>query len=61
MIADEMMVNGRKDFLIVILKEQINTNKLPPELQTYLSKLFELSPKIVVFLCHLRWSLSSPT
>ena len=46
MIADEMMVNGRKDFLIVILKEQINMNKLPPELQTYLSKWLELSPKI---------------
>ena len=46
MIADEMMVNGRKDFLIVILKEQINMNKLPPELQTYLSKWLELLPKI---------------
>ena len=38
MIADQMMVSGRKDFLIVILKEQINMDKLPPELQTYLSK-----------------------
>ena len=46
MIADEMMVNGRKDFLIVILKEQINMNKLPPELQTYLSKWLELLIKI---------------
>ena len=61
MIADEMMVNGRRDFLIVILKEQINMNKLPPELQTSLSKWLELSPKIDVFLFHLRWSLSSPT
>ena len=38
MIADAQMVNGRKDFLIVILKERMNMDKLPPELRTYLSE-----------------------
>ena len=38
MIADEMMVSGRKDFLIVILKEKMNMTRLPSVIQTYLSK-----------------------
>ena len=38
MIAYDRMVNGRKDLLIVILKEKINVDKLPPDLRPYLSK-----------------------
>ena len=38
MIAHDRMVNGRKDLLIVILKEKINVNKLPPDLRVYISK-----------------------
>ena len=38
MIADAQMVSGRKDFLIVILKERMNMDKLPQVIKTYLSK-----------------------
>ena len=38
MIAHDRMVNGRKDLLIVILKEKINVDKLPPDLRTYIRK-----------------------
>ena len=38
MIANDRMVNGRKDLLIVILKERINADRLPPDLRPYLSK-----------------------
>ena len=43
MIAHDQMVKGRKDLLIVILKEKINVDKLPPNLRVYISKLFPLS------------------
>ena len=39
MIAHHRMVEGRKDLLIVILKEKINVEKLPPDLRVYLRKL----------------------
>ena len=32
-IAHDRVVNGRKDLLIVILKEKINVQKLPPDLR----------------------------
>ena len=38
MIAHDRMVNGRKDLLIVILKEKINVDKLPVDLRVYISK-----------------------
>ena len=38
MIAHDRMVNGRNDLLIVILKEKINVDKLPPDLRVYISK-----------------------
>ena len=36
MIADAEAVCGRKNFIIIILIENIPTNKLPRELRTYL-------------------------
>ena len=38
MIANDRVVKGRKDMLIVILKEKINLDKLPADLKTYISK-----------------------
>ena len=38
MIAHDRMVNGRKDLLIVILKEKINVDRLPADLRVYISK-----------------------
>ena len=38
MIAHDQMVKGRKDLLIVILKEKINVGKLPAALRVYISK-----------------------
>ena len=38
MIANDRVVKGRKDLLIVILKEKINLDKLPADLKTYISK-----------------------
>ena len=37
-IAHERVVHGRKDLLIVILKEKINVDKLPPDLRPYIRK-----------------------
>ena len=42
MIAHDRMVNGRKDLLIVILKEKINVDRLPADLRPYLSKFLNL-------------------
>ena len=39
MIAHDQMVKGRKDLLIVILKENINVDKLPADLRVYVRKL----------------------
>ena len=39
MIAHDRVINGRKDFLIIILKEKMNLDNLPAELRTYLRKL----------------------
>ncbi len=39
-LADAEVVNGRRDFLIVVLKERLNVDNLPPVLQTYMRKLF---------------------
>ena len=36
MIAHDRMVNGRKDLLIVILKEKIDVDKLPADLRVYI-------------------------
>ena len=36
LIAHHRVVNGRKDLLIIILKEKMNLDNLPPELKTYL-------------------------
>ena len=36
MIAHDQVVNGRKDLLIVILKEKINVEKLPVNLRPYI-------------------------
>ena len=38
MIAHDRVVNGRKDLLIVILKEKINAEKLPADLRVYIRK-----------------------
>ena len=38
MIAHDQMVKGRKDLLIVILKEKINVDKLPADLRVYIRK-----------------------
>ena len=38
MIAHDQMVKGRKDLLIVILKEKINVQKLPANLRVYIRK-----------------------
>ena len=38
MMAHDRVVNGRKDLLIVIQKENINVDKLPPDLRPYISK-----------------------
>ena len=38
-IAHDRMVNGRKDLLIVILKEKINVDRLPADLRPYIRKL----------------------
>ena len=45
MMAHERVVHGRKDLLIIILKEKMNMDTLPPELRTYLSIL---SPSLTV-------------
>ena len=42
MIAHDQMVKGRKDLLIVILKEKINEEKLPPNLRVYIRKFVGL-------------------
>ena len=48
MIAhDRVVKGGRKDLLIVILKEQINVTKLPPDLRAYISKICD-----IYFLAH---------
>ena len=36
MIADAEAVNGRKNFIIIVLKDKLEVNKLRPELKTYL-------------------------
>ena len=36
MIADNEAVNGRKNFIIIVLKEKLEINKLPKELKTYM-------------------------
>ena len=36
MIADNEAVNGRKNFIIIILKEKIPKKELPKELRTYM-------------------------
>ena len=38
MIAHDRVVNGRKDLLIMVLKEKINVEKLPPDLRAYVRK-----------------------
>ena len=38
MIAHDQMVKGRQDLLIVIMKEKINVEKLPPNLRVYIRK-----------------------
>ena len=37
-IAHDRMVKGKKDLLIVILKEKINVDRLPADLRVYISK-----------------------
>ena len=44
MIAHDRMVNGRKDLLIVILKEKINVDRLPANLRVYIRKFTEKYP-----------------
>ena len=52
MTHDRVVKDGRKDLLIVILKEKINVEKLPPDLRAYISKfisfllLYKLEKKI---------------
>ena len=36
MIADNEAVNGRKNFIIIVLKDRLKVNKLRPELKNYL-------------------------
>ena len=36
MIADNEAVDGRKNFIIIVLKEKLEINKLPKELKTYM-------------------------
>ena len=36
MIADAEAVNGRKNFIIIVLKDKLNMEELTPELRTYL-------------------------
>ena len=42
MIAHDRMVNGRKDLLIVILKENINVDRLPADLRPYIREYLNL-------------------
>ena len=44
MIAHDGVVNGRKDLLIVIMKEKINVDKLPANLRPYIRKSALKSP-----------------
>ena len=44
MIAHDRVVNGRKDLLIVIRKEKINVEKLPPNLIPYIRKSVLYNP-----------------
>ena len=48
MIPHDRIVKGRKDLLIVILKEKINVERLPPDLRAYISK-YELTPDLRVY------------
>ena len=50
MIAHDQMVNGRKDLLIVILKENINVDRLPADLRVYIRKL-QLNKSMVCLQC----------
>ena len=43
-IAHDRMVNGRKDLLIVILKEKINVDRLSPDLRPYIRRFTENNP-----------------
>ena len=43
MISHDQMVKGRKDLLIVILKENINVKKLPADLRVYISKIINFN------------------
>ena len=36
MMADAEAVNGRKNFIIIVLKEKMQINKLPKELKTHM-------------------------
>ena len=36
MMADAETVNGRKNFIIIVLKEKMQISKLPKELKTYM-------------------------
>ena len=42
MIAHDRMVNGRKELLIVILKEKINVEKLPRDFRPYIREFTNL-------------------
>ena len=48
MIAHDQMAKGRKDLLIVILKEKINVQKLPPDLRVYISKFTNFMTKLLI-------------
>ena len=38
LIAHDRVVNGRKNLLIIILKEKMNLDNLPQDLRTYIRK-----------------------
>ena len=49
MIAHDRMVNGRKDLLIVILKERIEVDRLPADLRPYIRKLLNLCFEFFIY------------
>ena len=49
MIAHHRVVEGKKDLLIVILKEKINVDRLPANLRVYIRKFLNSNTSTVMF------------
>ena len=48
MMAHDRVVHGRKDLLIIILKEKMNLDNLPQDLRTYISKYLQLFFMLII-------------